>query len=365
MMLYLLCSLLSQEITLRFTEPLDQTFAGRTRFALEVNAPEEDILGLELFINGRSVHYFDEVPFETEIDMSRYPEGDTQIKAVLLMFGDRQEEIVLKGKNFPHFQEEDVNLVRVPVMVEKLGGERFQTKDFSVWENERKQSVSFVFDEEKPIHLVALLDVSGSMDRHIPMLRRGMMTLIDSLKTDDSMQIIGFSHRIFEICPPETDKEVLKESLYKASTDGSTNLYGALWSGIKSAGVTNQRRALVVFTDGYHDLDGMPDPYKKSKDDCLLLAREKAVPIYAMGLGRAIQPEVLEEFADASGGRAYIVHNMKTVRRAFSDIAEELRHQYLVCYYTDSRKPGWHDIRIGLTGASHNLRYPQKMYFRR
>ena len=365
MTLVILCWLSIQEPNVRFTAPLDTAFAGWTRFSLEVDVPEDDILGLELFINGRSAHYFEEAPFETEIDMSRYGKGKTIIRAVLLLFGDRQEEVRLEGENFPHFQEEDVNLVRIPVMVEKAESKSFHAQDFTIWENQQQQEVSLVFDQEKPIHLVALLDLSGSMVRHIPMLRRGMLTLIDTLKQGDSMQIIGFSHRIFEICPPETDHQALKDSLNRVATDGSTNVYGAMWSGIKSAGKSNQRRALIVFTDGYHDLDGLPDLYKKSKQECLDLAQEKAVPIFTMGLGRSVQPEVLEAFAKASGGRSFRVYNMKGVRRAFEDIGRELRHQYLLCYYTQSNKPGWHRIRVALKQDQFPLRYPDRIYFRR
>lgn len=51
--------------------------------------------------------------------------------------------------------------------------------------------------------------------------------------------------------------------------------------------------------------------------------------------------QYLQNLADRSGGRLYYADTLSNVTRAFSQIAEELRHQYALSYYpTNSKKDG-------------------------
>ncbi len=352
---------------LRFIKPVESVFAGKTEFSVETDASEDEILGLELFINGQSAHYFETAPFRTTIDLSEYPQGEIRFQAVLLMFGDRQRSVELVGRNYPSYVEEDVQLVRVPVMIQRAGDERdFTTDQFLVYENGQPQRVDLLFDEEKPMHLVVLLDLSGSMYPRLVMLRRGMLTLLDAMRPGDSVHLIGFNHSVFEICPPETDMSAVKRKLHLIEAQGSTNLYGAVWSGVNSAGKSDQRRALLLFTDGQHELEGMEDFYNKTLDDCIALANERGVPIYAMGLGRGINPDALRDLAGASGGQAFLLSRPRSLREAFELIGRELRYQYLLYYYSQSRKKGWHRVEVKVKDrADLVLRYPKRLYFNR
>ncbi len=346
---------------LQFDAPTETVFAGKTLFRLTTDIDKDDILGLELFINDVSVSYFEERPFETEVNMSQYPPGLVTIKAVLSLFGQQTYEAHFTGRNLPDFEQESVQLVRVPVMLEqpiKAGMD-----DFGILEDDQPQKIELLYGQEKTMQLVVVLDLSGSMENHIPILRRGLLALIESMRPGDSIQVIGFNHEVFEISPPETDMAELKRRLYTIEARGSTNLYGAVWAGVNATGKTNERRALIVFTDGHHELDGMPDTFDKTREDCITAAREKGVPIFSMGLGMAVNPEELDEFSKSTGGRAFFVKNLKTIRSAFSAIGEELRQQYLICYYSQARKKGWHRLEVTFKGGSQ-LRYPKKLYFR-
>ena len=49
----------------------------------------------------------------------------------------------------------------------------------------------------------------------------------------------------------------------------------------------------------------------------------------------------LQDLADRSGGRLYDANTLYNVSQAFSNIAEELRHQYSLSYYpANSKKDG-------------------------
>lgn len=151
---------------LQFTAPQETLFAGATVFSLETDVPEEEILGLELFVNGVSAFYFEKKPFETKIDMSRYPAGPVKIKAVLTLFGDQIHEAVLEGRNIPNFEQENVQLVRVPVTLEQ--SKSVKLEDFTLLEDGKHQKIEMLYDQEKPMQLVVVLDLSGSMENFLP-----------------------------------------------------------------------------------------------------------------------------------------------------------------------------------------------------
>ena len=349
--------------SIKFIEPVETDFAGKTMFRLESDVPEDDLIGVELFIHGGSVHYFDAVPFEVQLDMSRYPAGPITIKAVLERFGGNPVTTEMSGVNHHYFEEENVHLVRVPVTVQNGKSLGLKAADFVIEEDGQRREIAHLFDESKPMQLVVLLDVSGSMERHLPMLRRSTSALLDTLKAGDRVQIIGFNHEVFEVCPPEEDIELVKKQLYTLRAEGSTNLYGALWSGVRATSKTNQRRALVVFTDGDHDMDGVPDPYNKSLQDSIDLAREHGIPVFALGLGVGVKPGVLNQLSEDTGGRSFLFRSMKAARKSFVEIGTELRRQYLVCYYTDAQKGGWRLIEVK-TKEQQMLRHPKKVFLR-
>lgn len=354
----------AKEQFLKMVEPVELDFAGRTRFVFETNVRNDDILGLELFVNGESAWYTDAEPFETELDMSRFAEGRVAIRAVLTKFDDKTLVVQKEGRNYAHFESQQVNLVRVPVTIEGEGAaEAYQLSDFALFENGVPQKPAEIFDATTPLSLVLVIDLSLSMERYMPMLKSAMRKLIDSLKEGDSVRIIGFSHNVFEISPPETDLELVKKRLHRMRSEGSTNLYGGLWSGVQSGGQSSDRRAVVLFTDGDHDLDGMPDQYKKTPEDSIKLAREYGVPVFTMGLGAGIKTEVLDQVATETGGRFFRIRRSRGITDSFAMIGEDLRRQYLICYYTQSERKGWHDMKVVLKREQRPLRYPKKLYF--
>ena len=354
------------ESPLEIVQPLSGTFAGTTTFVFESSVPESEILGLEVFINGQLAHYFEKQPFQADIDFRNFPQGKVTIRAVLSLFDGTQREAGMEGTNYPSFFEEEVNLIRIPLMIQMPGiFRRFEKNDFTVFENGREQELHLVYNQDQPLDLLVLLDLSGSMHHRIPVLRVGLFRFLDYLQPSDRIQIIGFNHEVFEICPPETDKHLVKRRLTRIEADGYTNLYGALWSGVKILGSSRMRRAVIAFTDGGHELGNKLDRYGKTEEDCVNLSREVGVPIYTMGVGTEVKPEVLERLANQTGGKFFFLNSGKSLRDAFVTVGGELRHQYLLCYQTESSFVGWHDILINLPMVPEAvLRYPKKLYFR-
>lgn len=359
----LLAVLATQSEQLKFVRPADNTFAGRTEFQLSTSIDPDDIVGIELQVNGEYAHYFEEEPYSAELNMKSFPEGKVEIKAILEFFDGKTIETVYHGNNIAPDIEEDVTLIRVPVLAERPNM-TYKKSDFLVYENGIKQDIKMMLGQEKPMYLVVVLDMSTSMEKRLLLLRRSMETLIERVRPGDILHVIGFNHRVFEVSEPETDMSKVKERLSLMEAKGDTNLYGALYSGLKILGRSNERRALLLFTDGDHTVLPKDDLYGKNKEDCIDLARENGVPIYTVGFGVKVNRKSLDEISLKTGGKAFFKAASKDLARAFDSIGQELHHQYLLCYYTRSRL-GWHDIKVELKGDQVPLLFPKRMYFKK
>jgi len=90
------------------------------------------------------------------------------------------------------------------------------------------------------------------------------------------------------------------------------------------------RRAIVIVSDGNDNQS------EYSRAQAIEMAQRAEVIIYAISTddsGLIVRGDkVLQQLADATGGRAFFPFKMKDVTRSFSAIEDELRSQYVVSY---------------------------------
>ena len=98
----------------------------------------------------------------------------------------------------------------------------------------------------------------------------------------------------------------------------------------------------MVFSDG-------ADRYSDAGSaDVVERARRSNALIYPIGLGRE-RPALLAEIAVVTGGRSFLLRDVKELDKTLAGIARELRHQYLIGYTPSPRAdggPGWRSIRV-------------------
>lgn len=345
---------------LEFVQPTDSVLAGRTQIKLNTTVSEDEIVGIELFVNGQSAHYFDEPPFSTTIDMKAYAQGPVVLRAVLETYEGKKVTTEFKGTNIAPDLEENVTMVRVPVLVDQAGMD-LRAEDFKLLEDGRPQKLRVMLGEEKPIYLMAVLDTSTSMEKRVLLLRNAMNALIDQTRPGDILQVIGFNHRVFEVSGPETDMQKVRERLMLLEAKGDTNLYGALWSGIKTLGHSTDRRALLLFTDGDHTVDIKDDLYRKNLDECIEQAKANGVPVYTIGYGVKVNRKDLQRLSDSTGGKAVFQAAPKKLAEVFEGIGKDLRRQYLLCYYTRATV-GSHTLEVKVDREGVVLHYPKSFY---
>ncbi len=357
----------ANEPALRFVKPQGDVFAGKTEIEVSTDIDIEELVGLEVFVNDVSIYYGHEAPFVTSVNLSDFDEGPVVIKAVLYQFSGPDEETVLEGRNVSSFYAENVRLVHVPVLVE---GQRelvskLALRDFQLLENGKPQKLTRAFTDQAPLFVVLVVDLSGSMKSKLPMLKRGMYSFFDMLTEHDSVQIMGFNERVFQVIDFEKDHDILKRRALRLEAQGDTNLYGALWSGIRASANVNGRRAVMIFTDGHQEMQNSGDLLNKSLEDCIQLAQEEGIPVYTMGVGAHIAPDVLTKIAKETGGESFILKNRSTINKAFETLGRRLGFQFLLGYYTESPQDGWHAVSVVCPDLPELvLHYPSRLYFR-
>ena len=85
------------------------------------------------------------------------------------------------------------------------------------------------------------------------------------------------------------------------------------------------RQAIVVFSDG-------ADRYSRATPAQVIdRARRGNALIYPIALGRD-RPPLLAELAVTTGGRSFLLRDVKDLDKTLADVARELRYQYLLGY---------------------------------
>ncbi|MBV8859729.1 MAG: VWA domain-containing protein [Acidobacteria bacterium] len=223
---------------------------------------------------------------------------------------------------------------------------------FSIYDDKTEQEISFFSDEDAPVSLGIVFDVSGSMGGDkIMRAREALSKFIDTSHARDEYFLIGFNSRAQLLLNHTRDSDALMQKLTFVQTRGQTALYDATYLGVErvTRGVHPKRAILLIS-------DGQDNSSRYTFNELKRMLKESDVIIYAIGIvspndesslgygGRAI----LEELAGVSGGKAFFPSTGAEMNDTFERIALELRTQYSIGYRptafaNDGR---WHKLKI-------------------
>jgi Ca-activated chloride channel family protein len=223
---------------------------------------------------------------------------------------------------------------------------------FSIIDDKTQQQITFFSDEDAPVSLGVVFDVSGSMSGDkIAKAREALAKFIDTSHSRDEYFLIGFNNRAQLLLDHTRDSDSLLEKLTFIQTKGQTALYDATYLGVErvSRGAHPKRAILLIS-------DGQDNSSRYTFTELRRLLKESDVIIYAVGIvdghddsalgytGRAI----LEELSGVSGGKAFFPSTSAEMNDTFERIALELRTQYSIGYRpTNFANDGkWHKLKI-------------------
>jgi Ca-activated chloride channel family protein len=223
---------------------------------------------------------------------------------------------------------------------------------FTVFDEKSEQEITFFSDEDAPVSLGVVFDVSGSMGGDkISRAREALARFIDTSHARDEYFLIGFNNRAQLLLDHTRDSDALMQKLTFVQTHGQTALYDATYLGVErvTRGAHPKRAVLLIS-------DGQDNSSRYTFSELKRLLKESDVIIYAVGIvsgaddsalgygGRAI----LEELAGVSGGKAFFPSTSAEMNDTFERIALELRTQYSIGYRPSNfaNDGKWHKIKI-------------------
>jgi Ca-activated chloride channel homolog len=223
---------------------------------------------------------------------------------------------------------------------------------FEVFEDKVKQSIEFFSDDDVPVSLGIVFDVSGSMKGKMDRARESLRAFIETSHREDDFFLVGFNQRA-NLIAEFSDGDTLANKLTLIDARGQTALYDASYLGIEKVKQgRHSKRALLLISDGQDNSS------RYTYGELRKLLREAGVQIYCIGIvemgggaGGTLDMQgqaILEEIAQVTGGKAFFPRSAAELEDATTRIALELRHQYSIGYAPTnvSRDGQWHKIKV-------------------
>ena len=212
-------------------------------------------------------------------------------------------------------------------------------KDFSILDDHKPPQAILNFRRETdlPLDLGLLVDVSGSVGGRFDFEQNAATSFLQhTLRAGfDKAFIIGFNSHS-QLAQDFTDNvQLLSAGVHKLHDGGGTALYDAVYHACKEKFLKDHsdhplRKAIVIVSDGEDNQSEI------SKAQAIEMAQRAEVIIYAISTddsGLVMRGDrVLEQLAEATGGRAFFPFKMKDITHSFAAIEDELRSQYVVSY---------------------------------
>ncbi|MFZ0735075.1 MAG: VWA domain-containing protein [Candidatus Sulfotelmatobacter sp.] len=211
--------------------------------------------------------------------------------------------------------------------------------DFSILDDHKPPQaiLNFTRDTDLPLHLGLLVDVSGSVDSRFDFEQEAATTFMQhTLRAGfDKAFVMGFnSHQ--QMAQDFTDSvSLLSAGVHRLHDGGGTALYDAVYRACKDKFLKDHpehpvRKAIIIVSDGEDNQSEV------SRAQAIEMAQRAEVIIYAISTddsGLVMRGDkVLEQLADATGGRAFFPFKMKDITHSYAAIEDELRSQYVVSY---------------------------------
>ena len=262
--------------------------------------------------------------------------------------------------------------VRVFVTVTGRDGRLVTTltrDDFEVRDEGKPQPITLFDNSPQPIQLIVMLDVSGSMEGNLSLLRAAADQLFARLGPGDVARVGTFGRDIAMSPSFTRDRDELRAALPDhIAPDAPTPLWRGVDDAIGAFGNESQeRRVVLVLSDGK---DSGPTGFRQrfvSQVEVIDRARDEDVMIYGIGMRsrgtRPIPPGMgpgglqammtadlpdpgLARVAEETGGDYTEIRFGQDLGEAFARVADELHSQYLIGFAPPKRDGKVHDLDV-------------------
>lgn len=208
----------------------------------------------------------------------------------------------------------DSTLVVIPVTVTDASNHfvlNIERDRFSVFEDGVKQRVSQFADEDAPLSIGLLVDVSGSMGRKLELSKSAVAEFLKTMNPKDEAFLIEFSDRAEVALGFTPDRNAITDKMNSVQPGGLTALLDAVHLGLQEMkSAKNPRKAMLILSDGGDNNS------RYSSAEIKEIVRQADVQIYSMGVFEPVLlpgltaaevsgPALLSEISEQTGGRVF------------------------------------------------------------
>jgi len=268
----------------------------------------------------------------------------------------------------------DVEMVLVPVTVTDVKNHPvvdLTRHNFKLFEGESEEKIQYFGNEDAPLSVGILVDLSSSMANKIDEVREAASEFFDNANPADDYFVITFADKPKLLADTTQSYEDIHAALGAAKPKGNTALADAIYMGLtKLKHAKYSRKALLVISDGGDNNS------RHSLRQIKKLARESDTEIYAIDvcdapallltqkLEERFGRQWLTEVTESTGGRTISLDNPAGIPDAAARASRELRNQYILGYrpsrVADDSK--WRKIKVKVTRSEDFL--PLQVYYR-
>ncbi len=251
-------------------------------------------------------------------------------------------------------------------------------ENFKLYEDGVEQKIETFAQDDVPISIGILMDLSGSMKPKREQVDRAAEAFIRASNPQDEVFLIGFNDEVELLQDFTSDIDEITDSLDNTIVSGGTSLYDAIYLGVQKAQTGKMpKKAVVVISDG-EDRDSY---YKFT--ELIGKVQESDVQIFFVGFMDPLpdkgffgkwsksaeekERDNMERISKETGGNAFFPDKLSDIHEIVAEIAAELRSQYSLGYFSSNvnRDGTFRRVKIQLIGDSaskNRIRY-RRGYF--
>ncbi len=266
----------------------------------------------------------------------------------------------------PVFRTE-ISLVKVDAEVAGKSGvvDGLSREDFVVLDNGQPQRVRYFSQEEEPLDIILLFDISESMGPSIQKVASSARLAMSELRQGDRVAVMSFNTGVWTEAPFTADLDSLGTRIVQRIREtrfaGGTYILSAVDQAAKyllHQPAAHRRRAVLIFTDdeGY----GSTSPKVPTRDlwdadavlSGLIIPADRGVAPFALTVSG---DDYVEKVAGETGGE---VVKAEPPGPAFRDMLIRMRKRYTLYYPMPPGKPGQiRKVAVDLSPSARK-RYP-------
>jgi Ca-activated chloride channel homolog len=248
---------------------------------------------------------------------------------------------------------------------------------FRLYEDGVLQKISFFAEEDEPVSLGILLDVSSSMGAtgELDHAKEALAQLVGALRPGDETFYLEFHRQVDKIIDfTERPQRILQAIAKARARQDGTSLYDAVAKAlcyIRSA--HNHRRALLVITDGadqhsHRSLDELIPIVQASQAQVFVIGYfgKEAYDLYRSAGQKKVTLVTSQEIdnpvmvfgrlAKESGAESFFPDSPSKLQDAVVAVGHQLRAQYTLAYYPRAHAGAFRRIEIKVAQSGTRVR---------